>query len=189
MDGQSHRQRPRSFYPHFIDDPPPQHGAPGWDMGPERRIDDGRTMARALAWLSVGLGAFEIVGARALTRFLGVDERHTTRIRLYGVREVLTGISIMKQRTPALSMWSRVAGDAVDLATLGMAFRRDDPRPRAVALAALAVAGAAALDITSAFQLTRTQAQIRRHSGAAGNGRFGLARTPRPRSSDQGFVR
>ena len=189
MDGQSHRQRPRSFYPHFIDDPPRQHGAPGWDMGPERRIDDGRTMARALAWFSIGLGAFEIVGARPLARFLGVDDRHTKRIRVYGVREVLTGISIMKQRTPALSMWSRVAGDAIDLASLGMAFRRDDPRPRAVALVALAVVGAAALDITSAFQLTRTQTHIRRHSGASGNGRYGRSRTPRLRSSDQGSVR
>jgi hypothetical protein len=160
MDVQPHRDRPRSFYPHFVDDPPPRHGRPGWDMGPERRIDDGRTLARAMAWFSIGLGALEILGARPLTRFLGVDERHTTLIRAYGVREVLTGISIMAERTPTIGVWSRVAGDALDMATLGMAFRRDDPRPGGVALAALAVAGAAALDITSAVKLSRTQARM-----------------------------
>lgn len=173
MDVQPHRERPRSFHPHVVDSPPAPRSTPGWDVGPERRIDDGRSLARALGWFSIGLGALEIFGARQLTYFLGVDERHTTLIRAYGVREVLTGISIMSERTPAPGVWGRVAGDALDLATLGMAFRRDDPSPRGVAIAALAVAGAAALDITSAMQLTRTQnrTQRRDHGRARGNGR------------------
>lgn len=171
MDVQPQRERPRAFHPHFLDNPPPARGTPGWDTGPERRIDDGRTLARALAWFSIGLGALEIFGARHLARFLGVDERHTTLIRAYGVREVLTGISIMRDRTPTIGVWSRVAGDALDLATLGMAFRRDEPDPRGIAIAALAVAGATALDITSALQLARTEARLRGNGRPHANGR------------------
>jgi hypothetical protein len=67
---------------------------PGWDVGPERRIDDGRTSARGLAWFSIALGAFELLAAEKLTDFLGVDERHDNLIRAYGCREIASGVAI-----------------------------------------------------------------------------------------------
>ncbi len=174
MDAQTHSPRPRSFYPDFTDQPPPPHGAPGWDIGPERRIDDGRTLARGLAWFSIGLGLFELFGARRLTQFLGVDDRHTKLIRAYGLREITTGVGIMAKRTPTAAVWSRVAGDALDMATLGVAFRRDEPHADRVALAMLAVAGAAALDVACAQQLARTSARShgRPHRAPSGNGTY-----------------
>jgi hypothetical protein len=180
--------RPRSFYPGFIDQPPPQHGAPGWDIGPERRIDDGRTLARGLAWFSIGLGLFELFGARRLTSFLGIDDRHATLIRAYGVREIATGVGIMAERTPAVGVWSRVAGDALDMATLGLAFRRDEPRTSRVALAMIAVAGAAAVDIACARQLTRTRVRMNggRQDGAGDRDRSAWSRLAPP--SDGRYV-
>lgn len=180
--------RPRSFYPDFTDQPPPKHGAPGWDVGPERRIDDGRTLARGLAWFSIGLGLFELMGARRLAGFLGIDERHTTLIRAYGVREIATGVGIMVERTPAVGVWSRVAGDALDMATLGLAFRRDEPRTGRVALAMLAVAGATAVDVICAQQLTRTSARLnaRRRDGADEGDRSAWSRLAPP--SDGRYV-
>lgn len=159
MEVQTHGRPPRSFYPDAATQPPPQHGAPGWDMGPERRIDDGRTMARGLAWFSFGLGMLEVFAAPQVARFLGVDDRHTNLIRAYGVREVASGAAILMERTPNAGVWSRVAGDALDLATLALAFRGDDPNSRRIGVAMLAVAGAAALDITCALQLEHTSSQ------------------------------
>ena len=63
MDVASGISTPRAFYPDYVDQPPPQHGRPGWDTGPERRIDDGRTVARALARIAIGLG---LLGLAAL---------------------------------------------------------------------------------------------------------------------------
>ena len=40
--------------------------APGWDVGPERRIDDGRTLKRVLA--RVGIATLGLIGAAVLVR-------------------------------------------------------------------------------------------------------------------------
>lgn len=169
MEVRMQNRPPRSFYPDATTQPPPRYGAPGWDIGPERRIDDGRTLARGLAWFSFGLGLLEIFGARRLTEFLDIDERHTNLIRAYGVREVAAGIAILSERTPTAAVWGRVAGDALDLATLAMAFRRDDPKAERIGVAMLAVAGAAALDIMCAQQLERTSDMMNDRHSAAGS--------------------
>ena len=44
---------------------------PGWDLGPERRIDDGRSIGRMLAYAGIGLALLGI-GA-ALLRARGRD--------------------------------------------------------------------------------------------------------------------
>lgn len=43
----------------------PEH-APGWDLGPERRIDDGRTLVRVLTGVAVAVVA--VVAIVSLTR-------------------------------------------------------------------------------------------------------------------------
>jgi len=48
-----------------------------------------------------------------------------------------------------------VAGDALDLATLGTALRADNPKGRNVWIALAAVAGVTALDIWDAQRLSR----------------------------------
>src|SRR5690606_8486185 len=118
--------RPRAFHPDATNGRPVRLEPPGWDTGPERRIDDGRTLARALGWFSLGLGAAELFAARRLTDFLGVDDRHTTLVRLFGLREIATGAAILSQRTPVSPVQARVAGDALDLALLGAALGAED---------------------------------------------------------------
>jgi uncharacterized membrane protein len=72
-------------------------------------------------------------------------------MRTYGVRELAAGIGILSQERPVNWVWSRVAGDVVDLATLARA--RATSRGRTAATAA--VLGVTALDIMCATQLTR----------------------------------
>lgn len=82
---------------------------------------DARRVARGLGWFSLGLGALELAAPGKLTGFLGVRQERTV-VRAYGLREVLAGVGLLTQPTRmATWMWSRVAGDVLDLATLGTA--------------------------------------------------------------------
>ena len=67
---------------------------------------------------SIGLGLAELFCARGLARWMGMKGRENL-LRLYGVREIATGIGIFACKDdPASFMWGRVAGDAIDIATL-----------------------------------------------------------------------
>lgn len=96
-------------------------------------------VARGLGWFSIGLGALELAAPGRLTRFLGVQDQ-STLVRAYGLREVLAGVGILAQPSAlAFWVWSRVAGDVLDLGTLGLA-QPENPNGRkrtATTLAAL----------------------------------------------------
>ena len=144
----------RAFYPDYMENPPVPAVEPGWDVGPERRIDDGRSLARALGWFSIGLGVAELVAPDRITAFIGVDHERATLIRFFGLREIASGIGILANHSgPEPWIWSRVAGDAVDLASLGAAMASEESRRGNIALAMTAVAGALALDLACARQL------------------------------------
>jgi hypothetical protein len=98
---------------------------------------------------SIGLGVTELVAPGQLARFLGMEER-TELIRAYGAREIMTGIGILSQEDPTPWLWGRVAGDAVDLATLAPGLRADNPCQRNVI-----VAVAAMVDAVCAQQVSR----------------------------------
>lgn len=153
-DTREREQRPRAFYPDGTMAAPVRRRTPGWDMGPERRIDDGRTLARGLALFSIGLGVFQLAAPGKLTAFLGLDEDHDGLVRMYGAREIAHGVAIMSDRTPTAGVWSRVAGDALDLATLGATMVRSEPRRDRVVMAMVMVAGVAVLDVICAAQLS-----------------------------------
>jgi hypothetical protein len=149
-------ERPRAFDPSYAAQAPIPRRTPGWDLATERRLDDGRTLARGLGWFSIGLGLVELLAPERITDFLGVDDRHTGLVRMYGLREIGSGVAILSERTPAAGVWSRVAGDALDFATLGAALADDDARIDRVLAAMAFVAGAAMLDAKCARQLART---------------------------------
>jgi hypothetical protein len=75
------------------------------------------SVARGLGWFSIGLGLAEILMPRAMARGLGMQGREQL-LFVYGLREIATGIGLLasSRRTPW--MWGRVAGDALDMATL-----------------------------------------------------------------------
>lgn len=110
-------------------------------------------LAQGLSWFSVGLGLAELLAPRSLGRFLGMEE-HAALIRIYGARELATGIGILAQTDPpAAWLWGRLGGDALDLGTLASGLRRDNPQRENVGLALVAVAGVTVLDVLCATAL------------------------------------
>jgi uncharacterized membrane protein len=118
-------------------------------------------LSRGLGWFSIALGVTELAVPRTLARTIGVDPDGATPwiLRAMGAREVLAGLGVLMQPRRPVPLWGRVAGDAVDLALLGIgaAFKRTST-PR-IAGAIAAVAGVTALDVIAG---TRTQRSFQR---------------------------
>lgn len=109
------------------------------------------SIARGLGWFSIGLGLAEILMPRTMARGLNLRGREPLLV-LYGLREIATGIGLLAatHRTPW--MWGRVAGDALDIATLASHMQPGRRLGPAIGLAA--VAGVTAVDVASATALT-----------------------------------
>lgn len=150
--------RTRAFHPEQAERLGTGTTTPGWDLATERRIDDGETLANGLGWFSIGLGLAEVLAPQKLAGALGMEDR-TELIRLYGLREIATGVGILAKRTPTGWVWARVAGDLLDLATLATALTPRNPRRTAVIGAAAAVAGVALLDVLAGKQLGQPRRQ------------------------------
>ena len=125
----------------------------------ERRVFDqvsAERLAHGLGWFSIGLGLAELLLPAAVARVAGGRGRHTGLLRLYGLRELASGLLIFSQgRKPATGVWLRVAGDAVDLATLGISYLAPSTNKGALTFATANVLGVTALDVLCAQQLSR----------------------------------
>ena len=118
-----------------------------------------RRAANGLGWFSIGLGLTELLCARPLARWMGMRGQEDT-LRFYGVRELGTGIGLLLAKDKAPWVWGRVAGDALDIATLAAQFDGNPRKPQLVAALA-AVAGATMADVVTAQELS-TQKQVAR---------------------------
>ena len=98
-------------------------------------------LARALGWFSIGLGAAELLAPRLLTRLLGL-RGHETLVRSYGLREVGTGIGILRSQDPTTWIWGRVGGDVLDIGTVALGL--GGPRRANAVLALVSLAGVTA---------------------------------------------
>jgi len=105
-------------------------------------------LAKALGWFSLGLGIAEIVAPRRFTSALGM-EGNEGLVRAYGAREIAAGMMTLSP-DKTLGLWSRVAGDAVDVVTLLGGLRRDNPERANVACALSMVLGVTLLDFIGA---------------------------------------
>ena len=148
--------RPRAFSPELASSLGTGSQKPGWDVGTERRIDDGETLATGLGWFSIALGVAEAVAPEKLAGQFGLDDRKNL-FRLYGFREIATGAGILSNRRPAGWMWGRVAGDVIDLATLAAGLRGDNANRKKTLAAMSAVLGVTVVDVICARQLERTR--------------------------------
>jgi uncharacterized membrane protein len=111
-------------------------------------------LSKGLGWFSIGLGVAEVVAPGRLARLIGIKERPSL-IRGLGMREIASGVGILTQRRPAGFLWSRVAGDAMDLSLLGAAINSDDNESRKRTIAATAtLAGVTVLDVLCSQRLT-----------------------------------
>ena len=122
---------------------PPQH-------------DDER-LARGLGWFSIGLGLAEIAAPRSVARMIGVSDDDGNRNTLFavGLRDITSGVGLLSNPRSAGWAWSRVGGDAMDLALLGSALGSDGTNRNRVAGAAVAVLGVAAVDLLASQRLSR----------------------------------
>ena len=107
---------------------------------------------KGLGWFSLALGAAELFGAKKLTKTLGV-EGHETLVRAFGVREILAGVTSLSA-DEKVGIQSRVAGDALDIAALGVALATSRKKGN-VGLALAFVVGATVLDAVTAAALQK----------------------------------
>jgi hypothetical protein len=132
-------------------------------------------LGRALGWFSLGLGLMEMVSPRTVTRALGM-EGYEGLVRAYGAREIGAGmLSLSTERS--LGLWSRVAGDALDIGTV-VALAGGERKHGAVGLTLAVLAGVAAIDLLAA------QAVTAKHSRRAGSPRSYRDRSGYPQGLD-----
>ncbi len=86
----------------------------------------GASLARGLGWFSLALGALEVAAPGVLERVVGVRSRSRLILPAIGVREIISGIGILRARRPLpLWLWTRVAGDLADLGLLLLTMRQE----------------------------------------------------------------
>jgi hypothetical protein len=137
-------------------------------------------LARGLGWFSIGLGLAELLAPRMLAEQMGMQGKESL-LRFYGAREMAAGVGILMSENPGPWVWGRVAGDALDLATLATGLDKQNLRKGNVVIALAAVAGVTALDCLSAQALTGTSRPAPDYSDRRG--------MPRPPEEMRGAAR
>jgi uncharacterized membrane protein len=121
---------------------------------PSDTSDRAARLVQTLGWFSVGLGIAQLLAPRRVSRAIGIGE-HPNLMRAIGTREIASGVGILTRRKPTGWLWSRVAGDAMDMALLGAAARSNRSnatRRDRIGLAGAAVAGIAAIDLLTSMK-------------------------------------
>lgn len=117
------------------------------------------SLERALAGASLAVGVGELVMPKLLDKMVGVRPTSQTVAftRACGAREVAEGAAIIAAPRPAYGLWSRVAGDAMDLGVLGRSLADKENRRGRLAAATAVVAGMAALDVFAGLRANGTR--------------------------------
>lgn len=115
---------------------------------------DYRKLGFGLGLFSIGLGIAELAASKRIARGLSAED-HDGLVRAFGARELLAGAALLSGPAHSVRVWNRVAGDAMDIAALGLTARRA-PQNKAVWGAIAFVAAATALDVVTALGLDRT---------------------------------
>jgi uncharacterized membrane protein len=127
---------------------------------------DAAGLARALAWVGVGIGLAEILFPRTLARLIGAPQASPLLLRAFGVREIASAALVAQPGRPrALGLWARVAGDAVDLAMLASALPCAESDKAALKMTIASVLGVTAADYICAKEVSR-QTGLLADSGA-----------------------
>ncbi|HEY0063087.1 MAG TPA: SRPBCC family protein [Telluria sp.] len=123
--------------------------APGaLHQGPRPGRASGREqqLGTALGWISVGLGLASLLAPRAVARTAGLPD-WPLLMRAVGLREIASGVGLLRQPDNQAWRWARVAGDAMDLAVLGIAAAHPQGDRRRLVSAALALGTLSAIDV------------------------------------------
>ncbi len=127
-------------------------------LADEDRGTGGERTADFLGYFSLGLGLAELLAPKVMNRVVGVkhpDAASVGAMRAMGLREIGHGVAILTNQHPEKAVWSRVAGDALDLALLGRTFANPDNDRGRTLFATLNVLAVAAVDLMTARQLSQ----------------------------------
>lgn len=113
-------------------------------------------VANGLGWFSIGLGLAELLAPRTMSRVIGARRDHPTLMRIFGVREIAAGAVIFSGMRAA-GCWSRVAGDAIDLACLGKTLATPKSDTGRAVFSTVNVAAVTAVDALTAWKLTKSR--------------------------------
>ena len=127
------------------------------------RVREKDSLAQFLGWFSVSLGTAQIAAPRAMCRLVGArgNGPAPTIMRLMGVRELSQGLGILMRPRPTAWLWSRVAGDALDLSLLGVTAATNDGRRKRTAFAIANVLGVTVPDVFESMYLSRKRGEPR----------------------------
>lgn len=121
------------------------------DLTPDR-------LATGLGWFGIGLGLAELTAPRTIARLIGLDGADASRtervLRGFGLREIASGFGIVGSARPSPWLWSRVAGDLIDLAYLGSHYEGRRIVKSRVSAATVAVAAVTVLDVIASRRTT-----------------------------------
>jgi uncharacterized membrane protein len=128
------------------------------------RARDKDSLAHFLGWFSLALGSAQVTAPRAMCKLVGAkgEGLAPTLMRLMGAREISQGLGILVRPRPTAWLWSRVAGDALDLSLLGVVAARNPGRRARTAFAAANVLAVAAPDVFESLHLSRLQGEPRK---------------------------
>jgi uncharacterized membrane protein len=112
-------------------------------------------LAKALGWVSLGLGLAEVFAPGSVARLSGVpdDRGNRSLLRALGMREIATGVGILSEPAPKW-IWGRVGGHAIDLALLRFAFNDDRADRERLMGAIAALSGVTILDVLCGARLS-----------------------------------
>ena len=117
-------------------------------------------LAKLLGAVSLCLGTAQLFAGRAIRDRLGLPVPAAV-VNVTGLREIVSGFTVLAHPDEAGPVGVRVAGDALDLAVLGGALLAGNRRTRPAALlATAAVLGITALDVAATAALRRRQSRI-----------------------------
>lgn len=108
-------------------------------------------LAGGLGWFSIGLGLLEVAAPRSLARGLGMRGQERL-IQACGLREIANGVGLLLAADRRPWVMGRLAGDAMDVATLAANARRNR-RPLGLGVAIASVLGVTVLDLVCAEAL------------------------------------
>ncbi len=136
---------------------------PGEHYRPINPREAGEGLAQFLGLFSLGLGISQLVAPDSVTRLIGMkpNERTRSTMRALGMREITSGVGILGHPSHRADwLWSRVAGDAMDIMMLGrtMTDSRTERTRSGAALAA--VLGVTALDVLSAQMVAKRRGSM-----------------------------
>src|ERR1044071_306569 len=82
-----------------------EFGSDGRQNALKKYVDE-EQLARGLGWFSIGLGLAELLAPRGVAKVAGLRDGNTALIRLFGLREIASGIAIFAGgRRPAGPVW------------------------------------------------------------------------------------